>query len=507
MDEKTLKHSSKRYTMILVVSTFSSNSSFRTYNPYKNRDPLNCLKSPKGTPVIITSTQTNETAVKYAIARLFKEEKRLERVICLCSKEAMEKSTLVVNGEVGRIPYEFLKTQIEKFCNEYDYDMPAIEPLKSRNDLANELDIGKASSSEIINSTIDQLGPLDRDVDRVILDTTGGWRTTSLLLTLLTRFLRMKGVSLEFSIYSKILPATENQAHEVHDTYDTDRLYDYIEAATVFKKTGNPEALDVLTKENAVKEIRDLIDAMKAFYNDFSLSRIDKLDDNLKYVHSAASKLIDFKKSHSPAEFCLDTSIFISLISQLLQENLPLFTFSDLPENPCPDYPALIKWCCDNDQLLRALTLYTDKYPEFLFKKKFVEYTGSKNKRNGKSDKYLFMQLISQTAEKQSSSLVANTTLFFRDIAPWKKDDQLAGYLKSYIPEDRLENIIYDFIFLNKIRNDVVHVLGKYKLFLTGAHTRDFYNVLYSDVIKDCEIITAAEVKKVLLKAVSRPLS
>ena len=600
MDDQTKQEGFKRYTMILVLSTFSRNSMLREYKSHlqgKCHDFIN----PKGAKTVIRGTQTNEAAVKYAIARLSEKGEHLERVICLCTAETTEKyrpadkqerkTALEKTRTHGKIPFEFFKTKIKEYCKDNGYNEPTIEPLKddTTNDgsQTNVFDIGKASTSDIINKTIDQLKKMNSDVDHVILDITGGWRTTSHLLTLLARFLRMKGATLEFSVYSQIYTKTEGG---IHDTDDTDLLYKYIEATTVFKETGNPGLLASLLDEpkKSVIEISDLIEAMNTFYNDFTLNKTTNLEDNLNRVRSAVEGLIALKNGANPTPLNLDAEIFINLISELLTKKLAILPISDLPEPVFPNYPALIKWCCDNNHILYALTLYTDKYPEFLFKKEHIIFRGSEKYEKRKTKKDLFKDLIYQSSSEGISAVdekmndirkylksidyksrkidfdlfikalngtirpdmdiyaayqhectannkdqpktdagkfnaivdylnvdrlkrifglddeKRNDTSLFQYIVKWRKNDYTCNNYEIHILENKLISIMYDFFFLNKVRNNVVHANKKDKWKLTQEQ-KDHYSKFYDGTV-DSENITANMVLKILKIAAERHL-
>jgi hypothetical protein len=93
--------------------------------------------------------------------------------------------------------------------------------------------------AELLRKTIDAVFPVSEG-DRVIIETTGGYRNAITALTLFSRFLRYSGISVEFSTFSDF------QSKKVADTRESDDMFDLLDAVNLFATTGNAQKIDDL---------------------------------------------------------------------------------------------------------------------------------------------------------------------------------------------------------------------------------------------------------------------
>lgn len=154
-------------------------------------------------------------------------------------------------------------------------------------------------------------------------------------------------------------------------------MYNLINGVSEFVNTGNASQLKIVyqnEKENMEKnellnEISKVIDTIIQFSDTISLCSLKELDVVMKNVQDGINQLEEKYKndkqiSKAEKEGDFYTQIFISLLP-LIREKM-YFNNSEF------DYPQLIHWCIDNRMLQQALTIYTEKMPEYYFRKGFI---------------------------------------------------------------------------------------------------------------------------------------
>lgn len=92
------------------------------------------------------------------------------------------------------------------------------------------------------------------------------------------------------------------------------------------------------------------------------LCRTEQMIDNFYENESIKDVLMGFKAKYKEDEDP-DARIFISVIDNIMKE------YSDIYDNPNPNkflnLPKIIKWCIDKDYIQQALTLCSEKLPQY----------------------------------------------------------------------------------------------------------------------------------------------
>lgn len=289
----------------------------------------------------IKGTYTNDAPVKYILKFLNNQKKNLDKIIC------------TVTGEAESAFEKYIET-VNKFCIENNYSIPEIIKVKSSFD-----------SSDMALTVKEMLDYINKD-DKIYIDTTGGARNASYLLMFVVRFLEYEGIKLEkavYSIYDRKTPSN-NKIEDVTELYN---MFNLINSANTFTSFGNSTGLAEYFKDTRNELIKKVISAMNEFSDSVTLCKTN-LDETLKKLNVSLKELQN-------AEVSEENEILFQRIIDVIRQK-----FNLTEDNPEVDFINLIKWCIDNSLIQQAITIYTEKIPDYLLRKKY--FTISENVRN-----------------------------------------------------------------------------------------------------------------------------
>lgn len=313
----------------------------------------------------------------------------ISKIICIVSEDVYEKENVQVSNE-GKKTTEFqnYKNFVRKKCREkygdeyakklkfesvyYDFD-----PNAESDDKKIKGDKALYIYDQITQKLQD--GNLHKKLS-VYLDYTSGLRDISFLMTSIIRYMEFYDIKLEKIVYSKFNRNKTEDDKFNGEIFEIDYIYgmyNLINGVSEFINTGNASQLKMVydnEKENMDKnelliEISKVIETIIQFSETISLCSLSKLDTVMKNVQEGINKLEKMDKenkqiSKTEKESDFYTQIFMTLLP-LIKEKL-YFNDNEF------DYPQLVHWCVDNRMLQQALTIYTEKMPEYYFRKGFI---------------------------------------------------------------------------------------------------------------------------------------
>ena len=275
----------------------------------------------------VTGAQTNEAPVKYAIERLKEKGEALDKIIALTTPDAIKCSAFelfcIVIGEVSRNT-DIVKVKIDN----------------------------NVSTSILLRETLKELEGL-QSTDRLIIETTGGFRNAINALTLLARFLRIRHGDnriVEFSTFSDL------QQLKVSDTKETDDLFELLEAVNVFATSGNPIPL-----KNAMRDVKDspeknaFMNSISTFYDTVLCCKMTKMDDAVHNLERTIKALLtaDYK-DESPMLI-----VFKEIVNEIISAKMKFISAKDY-------LIPLIRWCCENDYVQQAVIILVEKVYSYM---------------------------------------------------------------------------------------------------------------------------------------------
>ena len=290
--------------------------------------------------IISECIQTNEAPTKYVISYLAHQDRKLQKIICVTSKEVF-KSACNVSRDVKTITqsaYDFFTERIRVYCSERSISMPDMEAV-CKDETTSSTDILRAISALI------------KAKDTVFLDTTGGQRDDIFNLQLLFHLFSYRGIKTELVLYSNL------GKRKIEDCRDSFELIKLLNGVSQFEKSGRLEILQSFFGQSSNERITNLIKAMERFSESMQLCRTDNLLYQIREIQDGIEQLNN------------DTSVS-GQQELFFREALGMFKakfFGDIEEL---DYVDIIDWCRQNGLIQQAVTVYVEKIPEILFDEK-----------------------------------------------------------------------------------------------------------------------------------------
>ncbi len=297
---------------------------------------------------------TNESAVRYLLKNISADEK-LSKIFILASKAVREN---IENYSEKITHLEYFKNRMKKFLPNvenciteetiynYNEDNDGEENLKSVAEMARQIQNFTAKSN-----------------DKIILhaDLTGGMRHINMMMLDIIRLLEYSGLKIGKIIYSNYnLKKNLGTVEEVKNIYD---LFQLISGVEEFINFGSVKVLKDYYKIHSEKisdALKNLLSAMENFAEAIKLCRYGQFKIAIEKLHDAIN---DF----SADENNLNDILMARLIERIKNE------YKMLIATRGNDDLKIIRWCIEKGYLQQALTLYTERIPEYLGENNFYK--------------------------------------------------------------------------------------------------------------------------------------
>ena len=203
------------------------------------------------------------------------------------------------------------------------------------------------------------------------VDLTGGMRHVNMMMLELTRLLEYSGMTVGKILYSNYKgETTDGTVEEIQNVYD---LFQLIAGVEEFVNFGSAKALEKYYEGKTLSApLEKLLESMKNFAGAIKLCHYGQFREAIENLHDAVH---DFDK-HESAD--VEDILMARLIGRIRKD------YHDLIANRDKDDLKIIRWCLKNDYLQQALTLYTERIPEYLGEKKIITLTPKQAKILGK---------------------------------------------------------------------------------------------------------------------------
>lgn len=287
---------------------------------------------------------TNESAIRY----LLQKNINLDEVFIFSSKKVKRP---ILSGE-SQTHQDFFLERLKKFAPlvtytiyNYDEDQFGDENLKSVTEMARL--IQNFTHGEEVTLHV---------------DLTGGMRHVNMIMLELTRLLEYSGLTVGNVLYSNYDSETKiGNVEELKNVYDIFQLMAGVEE---FVNFGSVKALTDKNKgyyadKKISKSLRNLLTAMENFAEAIKLCHYGQF-------HNAIINLHDAVRDFEPAPDDLQDILMERFIGRIRKNYADLINLRDL------DDLRVIRWCLENDYLQQALTLYTERIPEYLGEKRII---------------------------------------------------------------------------------------------------------------------------------------
>ena len=419
--------------IILFVSTMGPNAKSRSY------------LCPDGQTV--DGVQTNEAPVKYLLRKYNQE---ITGILCIVSEAAGKPVKEQTYSSLQHFEHE-----VERFCAENGLNYPGSEKIDFPQDS------GESAEATIAREVSRKLKP----GEEIILETTGGFRNSIMLLLLLSRMLSYTGHPTACAVYS-FFDQTNKGNDQVFDVSDLAGMFDLIGGMQELSSFGNVRTLRKYyeARPHDIK-IDTLLKAVKTLLDTITLCRTRQLDAAMKRFNSAMEA----------AETCGDP---------LLPQLLPAFRRK---YGNKMTLPGLIRWCVESDMIQQALTIYKENIPKYLLDRGDVLEV----KAHAPKQDY-------QSQEEADFRDFAENVFYKSALQGYHEESVFSGYrIPNGTNVKALSRVVLDYNYILMLRNMTNHASDK-----VGERKENRARQLnkYSDRYKLPDETTAEDVKQAILQ-------
>ena len=296
----------------------------------------------------VSGRQTNEAGTKTILKMLDSRGEKLDRMICLCSKNVKEdeivfnpeKNCIYPDEPCSAVSYEYFKNSIEM------YSESVLGKSLPVNDFFRTVDVCD-DFEKYVPEVLKHIKP----GDSIYIDTTGGFRDAIIYLQLIMNLLKCSGIKIEMMIYSKI--AGKNSC--VMKMSGIEMYYDILDGVNEFVTSGKSRLLESFARKYAGQvdntPVGEFISRAGKFADSLQLCDLSRLTDITSDIYQTVEKIEKIEKPDS--------------VESIFQNILPVVKNKFVSD--CSDYCSIIEWCLDNELVQQALTIYIEKIPEILF--------------------------------------------------------------------------------------------------------------------------------------------
>lgn len=306
---------------------------------------------------------TNESAVRYLLQNYLKNSGELSKIFIFAS-QGVQENISELDSPITHLQY--FKNRMKKFLPNAETCITD-ETIYSYNEKGTDIQSLK-SVAEMAESIQKFAAEVKKNSGKEVclhVDLSGGMRHINMMMLDVTRLLEYSGVKIGHLLYSNLDHKNGIvKVEEVKNIYD---LFQLISGVEEFVNFGSVEVLnDYYNRhEDKVKlssNLKKLTVAMKNFAEEIKLCHYGQFRKSVQELHNAIN---DF--SADPENL---HDIFMARLIGRVREDYKL-----LLETRGIDDLKIIRWCIEKGYLQQALTLYTERVPEYLGEKHFIKLT------------------------------------------------------------------------------------------------------------------------------------
>lgn len=310
----------------------------------------------------VMTEHSNESAVRELAVYLQERSQKIDKIF-LFSSQATKK--LLKNADMTTV--DFFKSRIKEFVPAENIIIVDYDESNSMN--AALSDIGEMGKSILAEAEKTQREKGAASHITIHADMTGGMRNASMMMLGVMRLLNFSGLQMGRILYSNWEP--NRSFNFVEDSQDVYRFFDLVAGATEFAKYGSVEKLadyyniDVFEQKPYTaecglnRELYELVNAMGYFAQSIKLCRYGELEDACALL---AQKIQAFTNL-APQNYDANDKLFSTLLPTIEESYKTVLSAHDDLD--------IITWCVKQGHLQQAMTLYTERVPEFIAKQGF----------------------------------------------------------------------------------------------------------------------------------------
>lgn len=346
----------------------------------------------------ITGYITNEAPIKYLMQKLNATDEKLDKLILIASDDVNQKVEIKLQKDEGNkkeveqfeadygngkmTSVEILEDKIAKFSIEKNIPCPKFEEVELSNGVNGD-GFSEISDTAVVNA-VDEVNQKLIDESRecrnlnVYIESNGGVRYVIVMLLSVMNILEKVYANIKLQgVYSMIYnKKKEDKKIPILDTSMTYASIELFSAMNEFIYYGRAKALEDYFEKRFTKrkesdekydpvifqDIKKCINKLQKIADDMQLCRTEQIIDDFYESESIRDVLNNFKLKYEK-EKDPDSKIFLSVIENILSEYTDIY--ANLNPNKFLNLPKIIKWCIDKDYIQQALTLCSEKLPQY----------------------------------------------------------------------------------------------------------------------------------------------
>ena len=301
-----------------------------------------------------TGAQTNEAPVSYLLYSAVSDGHTIERIICVLSRKCYEEPQ-------ENTAWQRFQSFVKEYCDKTNIPVPEFVHVcydfcitdGQAQELLSDSDSKRAL--RIYNKVYETA--YEKDLRYFYIDFTGGLRDINYLFTMIIRNLKWIGAEC-----SRIVYASKPSAELVRldKTYYISKI---IDSVSMFINSGNAEIMHNVFNElipddgtESRKIMYDMIVTIKKFTDTISVCNTELIDAVIEELSEAV------KASEKLSTQSIENNIYLELFRSML----PNIKQSMLPASGCKmSVLEIVKWCLDKRMIQQALTIFTEKMPDY----------------------------------------------------------------------------------------------------------------------------------------------
>lgn len=325
---------------------------------YNSKDP-SCYRI---NDADVMTEHSNESAVRELAAYLQKRSQKIDKIF-LFSSQATKK----LLKKVDMTTVHFFTSRIKEI-------VPAENIIIVDYNENNSIDKSLSDIGNMGTIILSEVKKIQREQGAacpitIHADMTGGMRNASMMMLGVMRLLNFSGLQMGKILYSNW--ERNRDVNYVEDSQDVYRFFDLVAGATEFAKYGSVEKLadyyniDVFEQKpytdecNLSRELYELVNAMGYFAQSIKLCRYGELEDACALL----AKKIQAFTNLAPQNYDANDKLFATLLPTIEESYKTVLSAHDDLD--------IITWCVKQGHLQQAMTLYTERVPEFIDKQGF----------------------------------------------------------------------------------------------------------------------------------------
>lgn len=293
----------------------------------------------------VSTKTTNESAIRWLIKHEFNgDADKISRIFIMASKMVRKK----IEEDNPQTHLDYFKETIKNFVPNLEDCIPADAVYNFDEDGSADRNLMSVAG---IASEIQQFAAETNDAVTLHVDLTGGMRHINMIMLDVIRLLEYSGIKIGRLLYSNL---QTKLVEEVKNIYS---LFQLISGVEEFVQFGSVKALknyyDAQDQNTLSPKLNRLIRAMENFSDEIKLCHYGQFRQAIIELHDAVH---DFEADENNAQDML----MARLIDRIREDYRELLKTREL------DDLKVIRWCIDNDYMQQALTLYTERLPEYI---------------------------------------------------------------------------------------------------------------------------------------------